>query len=225
MEKVVLFINNFNRFTWPKDIVHWCEGTDFEPIILDNASTYPPLLEWYKSEPCRVIRLDANLGPYALLAQDHLIRDLESDLFALTDPDLDLSKVPKDAFHVLLEGLQAFPEVTKAGLSLEIQDLPDTSIGNQAKAWEKQWWISSTTNRFFTARVDTTFALYDRKRLPEDIKTFRTNDYPGFLRAVRAPRPYTARHLPWYAIPEDLQEENEFYLESVRHQTHWTSRR
>jgi hypothetical protein len=35
------------------------------PIVVDNDSTYPPLLEWYKTCDCEVILLGVNSGPRA----------------------------------------------------------------------------------------------------------------------------------------------------------------
>jgi hypothetical protein len=43
-------------------MVEYFQSIYVEPIIVDNASTYPPLLSWYETNPCKVIRLSINCG-------------------------------------------------------------------------------------------------------------------------------------------------------------------
>jgi glycosyltransferase involved in cell wall biosynthesis len=60
-------INNRNLYTWTKDIVdnlHKFSLID-DVIIIDNGSTYEPLLEWYDTNPCTIIK-ERNLGHTAL---------------------------------------------------------------------------------------------------------------------------------------------------------------
>lgn len=60
-----VFINNHNLLTWPRGMVNYLLDTpDCTPIIVDEASTYPPLLEWYENEcPVQVWRNKYNSGP------------------------------------------------------------------------------------------------------------------------------------------------------------------
>ena len=57
---IPVIINNRNLFTWPKAMVERIKEYDGvgEIIIVDNDSTYPPLLEWYATNPCRIERLN-----------------------------------------------------------------------------------------------------------------------------------------------------------------------
>ena len=61
---IPVIINNRNLFTWPKAMVERIKEYDGvgEIIIVDNDSTYPPLLEWYATNPCRIERLNKNIG-------------------------------------------------------------------------------------------------------------------------------------------------------------------
>src|SRR5258706_6262139 len=62
-EPVTVIINNCNLLTWPRAMVAAIEGfADLDSIlIVDNGSSYPPLLDWYASVAHPVVRL-ANLG-------------------------------------------------------------------------------------------------------------------------------------------------------------------
>ena len=49
--KIPIIINNFNRLTYLKDLIFFLEKNGYVNIVvIDNASTYPPLLEYYKQE-------------------------------------------------------------------------------------------------------------------------------------------------------------------------------
>ena len=52
---IPVIINNRNLLTWPKamvrDLSKW-EGIG-DIYIVDNGSTYEPLLEWYATNPCK----------------------------------------------------------------------------------------------------------------------------------------------------------------------------
>jgi hypothetical protein len=174
---------------------------DAAVIILDNDSTYPPLLDWYQRE-CRVevVRVGCNGGPYALWK--HVYRsNLQAisrgaENYVLTDSDLDLSLVPLDVLDVLADGLRTHSFAIKAGLSLEIIGIPERNRGAEATYWrhrvDRMWW---------RAVVDTTFAMYRHG-----------SDWGGYGPAIRSDRPYTARHLPYYVTPDNITEEDQYYL-------------
>jgi hypothetical protein len=84
-----------------------------------------------------------------------------------------------------------------------------------AKNWEKKYWERQRDkNGFYLSEIDTTFALYDRNR---EYKDFPQGD--DFFRAVRSPLPYTAKHLPWYNTPENISDEELYYIKSTG--TYW----
>ncbi len=171
------------------------------PIIVDNASTYPPLLDWYETSPVEILRTGKNLGPRAPWLIGHpLMKECE---YVVTDSDLDLSAVPIDALDVLRAGLEQYPDRVKAGLSLETCDLPQyfesTAI---VQAWEAKFWTQRLDDGWWAADVDTTFALY---RAGER--------WPGLRPALRADRPYTARHVPWYRADDDEERYYEWHAD------------
>ncbi len=194
-------------------------ATNVTPIIIDNDSDYPPLLEWYEEGcPYRVIRMEKNFGHLALW-KSGLLKLYTDRYYCVSDPDLDLSSIPHDYIDVLMRGLQENPGVTKSGLSLRISDLPQNAYTKKVIEWEKKFW-QKKAGSFFLADVDSTFALYDKQidfgKLPPEGNKFHW--------AVRSPEPYTVRHLPWYNTPQSIEanEEEKYYFD--RTQTYWAER-
>jgi len=185
-------INNRNRLTTTKAMVEYLECIpNAAPVIVDNDSTYPPLLEWYEHCPVPVIRARKNLGPHApwMLCSE----SMSGGDYVVTDSDLDLLGVPIDLLEVLASGLLKYPDVIKAGLSLEIDDLPaEFDSTRLIQKWETRHWQTRLTTHWWDADVDTTFAMYRAGTDWTDVKP-----------AIRADRPYTARHIPWYRIMDD----------------------
>ncbi|MGH9200229.1 MAG: hypothetical protein ACRD2A_03225 [Vicinamibacterales bacterium] len=127
-----------------------------------------------------------------------------SSHYVVTDPDLSMEGCPHDVLEVLADGLRTFPWARKAGVGLEIDDIP---AGYPSRDLilriEREYWTNRLDQRFFRAAVDTTFALY------------RAGVDPPLGPAVRADRPYVARHLPWYVTSSNLDEEERHYLRTA----------
>lgn len=199
---IPLYIINFNRLEYVKQLLAYVEKLrDVEPIIIDNQSTYPPLLEWYEQCPVDIVHMDHNDGPRA--AWSGCVDLQRSKYFAVTDPDIDLSGVPKDVMDLLQDGLE-HEDVEKCGVSLRIDDLPDTTMGIRARTHEAGFWVDRRDEWFFNAEIDTTFALYRSSR-------------PGFVYgpALRTDWPYIARHLPWYITEETATDEDRYYWQHL----------
>lgn len=215
---IPIYINNFNWLTWTRELASFFDDVaGVEVIIIDNASTYPPLLEWYDTQ-CRyrVVRLEYNHGCHApwtsgtVLPREEHRSQFGSDYYIVTDPDLNFTGCPKDVVNVLVEGYERYPEITKVGVSLEIDDLPtDSLIGKPAAEWESQFWQRRRDSQFFDAGVDTTFGLYGA-------------GVPCVGNCLRSDRPYTVRHEPWYLTSANLTEEHRFYFQNASF-GHWTA--
>jgi len=208
------FIINYNRLHLPRrmaDYLAECPGVT--PIIIDNKSTYPPLLEYYETTPHKVLRMDRNYGTPVVWVSG-ILDDLDlHGGFVVTDPDLNIDHVPKDWPHVLQLGLDRHKFACKSGFSLRITDLPPTLIGIQAKKLEGIAWSRKVDDRFYGCDIDTTFCLC-RSRL---------HDFP----AVRSAPPYDAIHVPWYYDKvSDLPDDELYYMKSVRPgmSNYWTTK-
>ena len=130
---MIALIINYNRVTYVKQMADWCAEHNLIPIIIDNHSDYPPLLEYYYQCPYTVYRMKNNIGHKVCAILD--LRKLFgiTGRYIVTDPDLDLSGIPDDFLEVLNEGLDRYPDRVKCGFSLEIDDLPNTEEAHYIK--------------------------------------------------------------------------------------------
>lgn len=206
---VYCFIINYNRLTLPRKMADFiADSPGAVPIIVDNCSTYGPLLSYYDTCPHRVLRMKRNFGNCVLWHGPGNNQAILNEYglngnFIVTDPDLEIDHIPKDWLHELQTGLDHYPDVAKAGFGLMIDDLPDTPIGRQARGNQGFEWNHPVENgRFYKASIDTTFCLC-RTRLHA-------------FNSVRTGPPYLARHKPWYyTCKEDIPEDELYYLKSV----------
>lgn len=213
--KIKAFIIAFNRLTSTKAMAEYLADNGCDVELVDNGSTFPKLIEWYKKCPHKVHRLpaakeNAHKTPWT----SGIIPSLKDERYIVTDHDLDLSEVPGDFLEVLEKGLEN-ENAIKCGLSLKISDLPKNTLTEQVLKIESNYWKKRDERGYYSAPIDTTLALYHAERA----KDF-TNE--TFFRAVRSPEPYTARHLPWYNTPENLTEEERYYLQSIRNTGFWS---
>jgi len=186
-------------------MANWLFERDIEPIIIDNNSDYPLLIEYYASLcPYQVIHMGKNYGHRVAWDQNLLNKIGITGEYLLTDPDLDLTGVPDDFLKVMQRGLIKYPQFDKCALSLEINDLPDSMEGRFIRQHEAKYWKNSLNDLYFKADTDTTFALYRAG----------VNNYSHS--AIRTNRPYTCKHVPWYYIDfESLSEEDKYYFISA----------
>ncbi|BCS55989.1 glycosyltransferase family 2 protein [Geobacter sp. SVR] len=209
-----IFINCFNRVTPLRRLVDWLLHAGQQRIVLlDNVSTYPPLLRYYEelgSEPrVTVVRLPLNFGHVSLWACGILHRLNWSQPYVYTDPDvLPDDNCPKDFIGRFATILGRHPTIMKAGFGLIIDDLPDCyRFRNEVQAWEKQFWDIRVATDEYLAPIDTTFALYRGGNIIWDQPTFEAAKH----NAVRTGAPYLARHLDWYIDSDHPSTELEYY--------------
>lgn len=197
------FLINRDIWTWPKAMVSWMNQIpELEPIIIDNASTYQPTLDWYDTNPCRIIRLDYNGGHKVLWTSGLFQKEVKEDYYIVTDPDFDMSTCPLDVVDKLKEGLIKYNQ-PKCGLAIKIDDMPDEyPLKDQVLRWETGFWSKPLENDFYEAPIDTTFALHDSRKC-------RTHMIGG----IRTGGDYTIRHLPFYLTPDNIDEEIAYYFE------------
>ncbi|HHT9135818.1 MAG TPA: hypothetical protein ACFYEK_01095 [Candidatus Wunengus sp. YC60] len=222
---MIVFIMNFQWYTWPKKQAEFLTACGHNVVIVDNNSTYPPLLEWYKKCPYRVI----HTGDFPLKVQNRFIwemglHDLVADnYYAVTDADMELHWLPKDFTDYLIHDIARNPEILKSGLSIRTDDLPDNPYANFYKASERDNFPTPDKYGFHNVQVDTTFAVYSKERCNNIDKMWRkpgstvTNwlDDEYFYRAHRSP--FAVRHLPWYLTPETLTEEQLHHIKSAKY--------
>jgi len=187
-------------------LLAWLERAGAQRVVLvDNASTYPPLVENLADSPHEVIRLDRNLGhrsPWLAGIAQRLGWDRP---YLVTDPDVvPTDDCPLDAIDHLHGVLDRHRWLTKVGLGLRIDDLPGRyAHRDDVMAWEAQFWRQEIEPGLFAAHVDTTFALH------------RAGPTPAEQHHARTGWPYVARHLPWYADSANPTDEERYYRAHV----------
>ena len=63
LKNIPVFLISFNRLSYLESMIKRLEQMNVKNIhIIDNASTYPPLLEYYKSIPYEVFYMKSNEG-------------------------------------------------------------------------------------------------------------------------------------------------------------------
>jgi len=199
MKDIPIFIVNFNRFDPVRMLVESFLKRNYNNItILDNASEYQPLLEWYKNCGVKVHHIGSNQGPYVL--------DRLSEYEAPDDFIQDIVELSKEY------------KIPKIGLGLKIDDLPDcfkfkqNVITHESDFWKREKIVTKKCN-LFRAPIDSTFAINSpgiRCRLSD------TDFRSGF--------PYMGRHLPWYYDSENLPDDEKLLRsKKLSYVGHWSS--
>ena len=212
-ERTPIIINNFNRLEYLKRVVSAVRARGYDNVyVIDNASSYEPLLEYYESEGLRVFYLDKNVG-YLALWRTSIGENFTHNHYAYTDPDIEPSDgCPADFISHFASHLKANPTLSKVGFGLELDDLPQRYVlRNEVRDHEAQFWKQPLGNGLYFAAIDTTFALY-RPRVVGG----------WWLDAGRTSGKYLARHLPWYADSANPTEEERYYQSTSTASTHWT---
>ncbi|MCD6019424.1 MAG: colanic acid biosynthesis glycosyl transferase [Bacteroidetes bacterium] len=209
--EVPVIINNRNRFTFLKLMVDQLQSFGYKNIyILDNDSSYPPLLEYYKSVNAKVIFLKQNVG-YKALWETNIFEQFKDKYYVYSDPDILLQQdCPKDFVYQLYLHLKKYSGKEKAGMALKIDDLPDTYANKQeAIKNESIYWTRELEKDVYDAEVDTTLALYK----PLAFGNAEECD------AIRVGGKLAAQHLTWYLDSANLPEEELYYKSSIKQNT------
>ena len=204
---VPIFINSRDRLGVTKKLIDWLLAAGYRKlIVLDNASTYPPLLEYYsaleRDSRIKIIRLGKNLGFKALWLSGILEQLKISTPYIYTDPDvLPIEDCLKDFVKQLMKFLDSNHELRKVGLGLVYDDI--TFFGKDAAQAVQRNFYEGTQigDDVYYAQIDTTFALYSNVRHYSLRFSLRTT---GDLRAY---------HLPWYFDYDNLPADERYYLE------------
>ena len=212
--KIPVIINNFNRYSMLSGLIDkLLEAELSNLIILDNNSTYLPLIDYYSVTPAKVVYLRRNIG-YLALWESGFISSIGNSPFIYTDPDVvPDDNCPIDFIDVLFESLICHPQLDKVGLALRLDDLPNSSpVTSDVIRHEQMYWQRRFSKNLYQASIDTTLALY---------RPGRCGGY--WLNAGRTEWPYVARHMPWYFDPARLDNEETFYRSQVLTETYWSS--
>lgn len=212
---IPIVINNYNRLGYLKKLINSLESRGYSNIyIIDNHSTYPPLLEYYNDCPYTVFRLNKNVG-FRAIWETGIYEMFKQNYYVYTDSDMEIDDLcPNDFMEYFVRILEKYPTAQKVGFGIRIDDLPD-SYPNKGKVikWEKQFWNKEVESNLFLADIDTTFALY---------RPYCAGAADWTQKVFRTGEPYLIKHLPWYNL-EEFKSEEKFYLSTIKTITHWSA--
>ncbi len=207
---IPVYVTNRDRLTAIRPLAGWlAQLPGAEPVILDNGSTYPPLLDWYAREcPVPVLLLPGNFGPRACWAAEGFVRPPRSGYYVATDGDLLIHGCPADVLDVLRGGLERYPDVCKVGLNEWWHDMPaDHPMRPSVEAYLGPFWQRCRDGFWWEGNIDLTFAMY-RGGAPAC----------AYGPALRADYPYVCRQAVWYMDLDHLPEDERYYLDHLDEQ-------
>jgi hypothetical protein len=214
-------INSFNQLTYLRNSVENFVRNEFKNIIiLDNGSSYEPLIEFYNNLPDLfteavkplVIYYNANMGP-RYFHQSRLFSQLLPCAHIYTDPDLHFDDLAPNFCSYLLDLSHKY-KLFKVGSALTLPTEDEIKPGLFMKPgettqqipmleWESQFWQSELEPRIYNAPIDTTLHLFN----PDYFEAS-----PYFLVGLRVALPgFEVKHLPWYKNDAVHLEEDLYY--------------
>lgn len=199
-----IFLTNLNRLTTTRKMVEdlFRLNGSADITIIDNASTYSPLLTWYDEikKDVKLIRHEINLGPWCFF-YSHIAADVKNDYYIYSDADLELNpNMPYNWQEIMFEILHRYNR--KASLALRISDLPDNDIKKKIEDHQNVCWYETEEKDIYRAITDMTFSM-DKK----------VNGYR--YESMRIAGNFECRHVPWYNDISNLPEEEKYYLEHL----------
>lgn len=201
-----IVIHNRDQLFYLQQLVMQLHFMGYHNIyILDNNSTYPPLLAFYEMGYAWVYFMVKNFGSMALF-ESNMHLQLHGR-FVLTDSDVIFtSEAPNDWLRHFWNLLDKYPDVMKVGAQLKIDDLPNTyPLKREVQFHECQSWLERKKvpgqNEVYRTLIDTTLALYregQHKYLDRWQWLTSSNTSMSPYNALRVGGKYSMQHLPWY---------------------------
>lgn len=218
---IPIIIISFNQLFYLKKLIDFLKESGYKNIvIIDNNSTYKPLLDYFETikNEVKLHLLNENFGHSVFWKINEINQKYTHGYYALTDPDINpYENCPKDFLKHFKNILDKNINISKVGFSLSIDDIPENNE-NKSKIllWENKFWELENKDGDFIAEIDTTFALY---------KPIRFSDAENFYKAIRTKKPYIARHGGWYIDHKNLTMEQEFYINTANSSSSWLSKK
>ena len=215
--------------------------TPFEVVICDQGSTFKPTIEFLeklKSDGTIVYRWKKNLniGRKRNLRRDDIgISENIQDYFkthpksnyVVADPDIVLDNVDGDIFEAYAHLLNIMPEIVAVGIVCRIDDIPDCyplkeKVLSDSSGHRRAFlWTRHTINykgkqvEYVFDKIDTGFGMFRAGARWQRIKKG--------IEAIRTFAPYSAKHLDWYICPENLTEDQRYYMQHASTNIHWSN--
>ena len=228
---IPVIVISYNNGVYVENITKQLQSFNITPIIIDNNSssknTQDILYDLEHKNLAHVIRSQHNFGHMVGFLKP--IYDLLPEVFAYTDPDLQLNKNLPENFLSKLAELTIELPVFKAGFALSLKDhgpIKDTRYYSchykpifyerhlSIEEFESRYWVNRLKHdslELYASSIDTTFAVY------------RKSNYIGkFHNAIRVAGNYSAIHLPWFEELDLLAEEDKAKYRDKNISSNWS---
>ena len=207
VRRLPIFINCRDRVECLRKLVQWLLKAGYQNLVLlDNASTYEPLLDYYekiRSEHVRIVRFDDNLGHKAVWESGILEHLSIETPYVYTDPDvLPTEHCPPKFLQEFVRVLATHPMIRKVGADLRVSDIaaPHRERVQKSKPNFCRVPLHIGEDVSYFANVDTTFALYRNVRFYHRGPSIRMAGRYEFL------------HLPWYYEAGHIPKDEQYYF-------------
>jgi len=228
---IPIFIISCNRLSVLRESIDSFKkyiSTPLQFIIHDNCSTYVPLLEYFEQlerEGVLIYHSGINVNNCDQLNNiSSTINDwyskYDAPFYIVTDPDIALIPPCDDILELYSYILDTNPSIDVVGPMLRIDDIPDyyPLKSEVVKRHTEQFWHKEPSFLlwkdqnigFQEALIDTTFGMY-RKGY----------HFHRLSKGLRIYQPYWACHLDWYIDPNNMTEDQIYYLNHASEVSHW----
>jgi len=217
---IPIIIISFNQLFYLKQLINFLLERKFENIIIiDNSSTYPPLLKYFEEikENVTIEFMSSNNGQNVFFNDKELMNKYGKGYYVLTDADIvPNNSLPENFMAILLNYLDKyFNKINKVGFALNIDDIPDHfPQKDKVINWEEKFWKDLFEPNAYNAHLDTTFALYK----PSYPSRFYNVE---FYKAIRLAENFTSKHGGWYKDIHNLSDEDKYYMNSAKNFSSW----
>lgn len=215
---IPIIIISFNQLTYLKKLITFLQRANCTNIIIiDNASTFEPLLGYFEElkDQVTIHKMKKNYGHMVFWKSEELFGLYGNGYYVVTDADIVPDKeCPMDFLEYFKEILDRDRSLTKVGFSLRIDNIPESNLNKEKVLnWEEKFWKVKDVYSNYVADIDTTFALYK----PKNMDQINSN----FYKAIRTSSPYTAIHGGWYVDLNNLTPEQIYYMKTANHSSSW----
>jgi glycosyltransferase involved in cell wall biosynthesis len=217
---IPVIIPSFNQLYYVKNTIKQLKRFGlFNFIILDNGSTYPPLVKWFEETKIPVVIDLSNPGPRTFFTDSEIWERLPN-YFIVTDPDLEYNeKTPDSLVDDLIEISETFcfPKIALALDKSDTEAMIPIVEDCEGGYWKTVIARTKYGDPIYDAKTDTTFALYNKKFVTRPGLLAWDAD---FFTAPRIAGRFTCKHWGWYYKKPVPKNEHEYYKNTA---THWSS--
>jgi hypothetical protein len=192
-------------------------------VIIDNQSTYQPLLDWYSESGLDVFF--NTITPNSCKAFLNLVqlnhpkfKKIVSDWYVFNDSDIIVEEgVPDDFIEDLIKYAIKYNK-PKVGMSIRIDDIDlNYPLNEWVYGYESKYWTNGILDGdvwLYPHPIDTTFSVHSPGTMPD-----------WSANTLRVGTPYIVRHAPFYYNPDALPEDELYYLSHMnKASSNWSSK-